>query len=249
MDDQPLLSMSAETWVIVPARAGSSGVPGKNSLRINGRSGLERLLNHASAAPSVTLVAVVTNCQWLDREARSLGVPIVDVPPRLFADGGCSTETVKHAAMALALARRRRPTAVIEAYASTPLRPDGCFESLAQAVARGASGALAIEIPADPPGWCVAVDHAGVIDFTVADWRPRELLPARYRISGAGFAASYDALMAGRPDDFRSYFGERVAGVVFERGQTIDLEEPIDVEVAETLLRRQDAAWNRQVSA
>jgi len=87
--------------VVVPARGGSKGVPGKNVTRVGGRSLVARAVGAALAAPSVDLAVVSTDDALVAAEAAAAGARVVTRPADLSGDDASSESAVLHALDAL----------------------------------------------------------------------------------------------------------------------------------------------------
>lgn len=82
--------------VVIPARGGSKGVPGKNLATVGGRSLVERAVNTARAAVGVSRVIVSTDDEAIAEVARRAGAEVVERPPHLSTDEASSESAVLH---------------------------------------------------------------------------------------------------------------------------------------------------------
>ncbi|MGH8120116.1 MAG: cytidylyltransferase domain-containing protein [Gammaproteobacteria bacterium] len=108
---------------IIPARAGSKGVPGKNKALINGLPLIEYTVAAAKSARSVTGIVITTDdpdilAYYRDRE----GVFTVERPPALAQDDSKTSAAVMHALASWEKSGRRTPPALFLAQPTTPLR-------------------------------------------------------------------------------------------------------------------------------
>jgi N-acylneuraminate cytidylyltransferase len=94
--------MAEETaWVVIPARGGSKGIPGKNLKKIGGRSLIRRAVDAALAASLVSRVVVSTEDAAIAAEAKAAGADIVIRPAALASDVASSESALLHALDAL----------------------------------------------------------------------------------------------------------------------------------------------------
>ena len=108
---------------IVPARAGSKGVPGKNKARIDGRPLVDFTIAALAASPSVAGILLTTD----DREILELyagrkNIFLVERPPELATDTATTSAAVEHALQCWEAAGREPPEALLLAQPTTPLR-------------------------------------------------------------------------------------------------------------------------------
>ncbi|MEO5922172.1 MAG: acylneuraminate cytidylyltransferase [Pseudolysinimonas sp.] len=86
-----------ETVVVIPARGGSKGVPGKNLRRVGGIPLIARSITSALAATGVDRVVVSTDDSEIAAVAREWGAAVVDRPRELSGDEASSESAVLHA--------------------------------------------------------------------------------------------------------------------------------------------------------
>jgi len=87
---------------IVLGRAGSKGVPGKNTRSIAGKPCAAWTIEHAMNTPSVRTVVVSTDSPQLKTIATAMGVSVVDRPDELAGDLATVDAAARHALGAIA---------------------------------------------------------------------------------------------------------------------------------------------------
>ncbi len=108
---------------IVPVRAGSKGVPGKNKAIVGGAPLVEYAVAAAQASASVGATVVTSDdADILERYAERAGVFVVRRPAALASDTASSSDTVAHALEQWEAAGGWSPGALILVQATTPLR-------------------------------------------------------------------------------------------------------------------------------
>ena len=108
---------------VVPVRAGSKEVPGKNKAIVGGVPLVEYAVAAALAAVSVEAVVLTSDDEEiLDRYTERDGVFMVRRPPALASDTASSSDTVAHALEQWEVAGGWPPDALILVQATTPLR-------------------------------------------------------------------------------------------------------------------------------
>ena len=108
---------------VVPARAGSKGVPGKNKAIVAGVPLVEYAVAAAQAAASVAAVVLTSDDgDILDRYSGRAGVFVVRRPPALASDTASSSDAVAHALEQWEAAGGWSAHALILVQATTPLR-------------------------------------------------------------------------------------------------------------------------------
>ncbi len=108
---------------IVPARAGSKGVPGKNKAPIKGRPLIDYTVAALKKAGSVDGILITTDDEdILSFYAGDEAVFLVRRPPELATDKATTAVAVKHALQEWQAAGRALPESIFLAQPTTPLR-------------------------------------------------------------------------------------------------------------------------------
>ena len=124
----------AQDLIVVPARYGSTRLPGKPLLLINGRSLLERVTAIARTAADMAgncAVTVATDDQRIADHARQIGVDVTMTSPD--CDSGSSR------ACAAAMARAEKPGLVINLQGDAPFIPQAVVARLLTTLREGAA--------------------------------------------------------------------------------------------------------------
>jgi CMP-N-acetylneuraminic acid synthetase len=108
---------------IIPARAGSKGVPGKNKAHIAGRPLVDFTVTALEASASVDAILLTTDDRdILNRYADRTNLFLVKRPAELATDDATTSATVGHALKAWETAGHDLPRAIFLAQPTTPLR-------------------------------------------------------------------------------------------------------------------------------
>src|SRR5439155_23339478 len=107
---------------VIPARAGSKGLPNKNRRRIRGLSLVQMAIRAAQVSRSCDLIAVTTDDALLAAQARSAGVTVIRRPARLATDRSPTMAAVIHAVQEVERALDSTVDTVVVLEPTTPLR-------------------------------------------------------------------------------------------------------------------------------
>lgn len=242
--------MHRPALAIVLARAGSKGVPGKNTRAIAGKPCAQWTLEHAKATPGVDAVAISTDAPALKDLAHALGVHIVDRPADLASDHATIDDAARHALQTLA-----RPfpwttdplTPVLILYANVPVRPtDLSARALGRLVDSGCDSVQSYQrVGKEHPWWMVRLDpesgnlkpwEGDVLNHNV--FRRQDLPPA-YLPDGGIIALTRRSLtleIPGAQPGPHRFLGVDRRGIVSEPCSVVDIDEEADVARAEILL-------------
>lgn len=112
-----------DVLAVIPARAGSKGVPGKNTALINGLPLIEYTVRAARAARSVGEILITTDdIGILDRYRDCSDLFLVERPSQLAHDDSTTSDAVAHALDAWTSDGRPLPGTLFLAQPTTPLR-------------------------------------------------------------------------------------------------------------------------------
>jgi len=172
---------------VIPARAGSKGVPGKNLLRLGGATLVWHAVQSAVQSRYVTRTVFSTEDETLAAEGMAAGAEVpFRRPMELASDTAGSWEVVCHAVDTLEQ-QGWSPDYVVLLQPTTPFRTAQHVDALLTLVFdAGTSSGLTIR-PADyPPHWMF--------------WRDSDHLLRRLFADGAGIKRRQDAPVAWQPN-------------------------------------------------
>lgn len=245
--------MGRDAVAIVLGRAGSKGVPGKNTRMLAGKPCAAWTIEHAMQTVGVRLVVVSTDSPHLRTIASALGAQVVDRPAELANDSATVDDAARHALRAI---KDEHPwtadadTPVLVLYANVPVRPtDLCERALARLGESQCDSVQSYErVGKHHPWWMVRLDEeAGCLTPWEGEvlnhgvYRRQDLPPA-YLPDGGVIAVTRRALMLeidGVEPGPHAFFGADRRGIVSEPGTVVDIDEEADFVRAEALLAGQ----------
>jgi CMP-N,N'-diacetyllegionaminic acid synthase len=218
---------------IVPARAGSKGIPRKNLQVLAGRSLLQWTVDLALSMSEIDRCIVSTDGTEIAQEARRLGAEVHDRPPHLATDGALVIDSVRDL---LSTHHGGRPGIAVLLQPTSPLRSVDDVRGCLRALSAGADSAVTVTQASLHPDLAVRVDGEVLHPFRgdVEPWTPRQQLPHAYELTGSVYAFWASRL----PPTSRSLMFGRVCPVVVPRWRSVDIDEPFELTVAEALLRQ-----------
>lgn len=229
---------------LILARAGSKGAPGKNRALLADRPCVMWTIDDARAS-SLERIAISTDDPEIQSLAVSAGVDVIARPAALATDGARVDDAARHAVEALA---DRSLDPIVILYANVPIRPAGLIDrALALFESSGADSVQSYApVGKHHPWWTARVDaHSGDItpwegDILNHGVFRRQDLPAAHIPDGGVLVVSRRALflkIAGVGDGPHAFFGATRRGVINDEGAVVDIDAPIDLIVADVLLR------------
>jgi CMP-N,N'-diacetyllegionaminic acid synthase len=230
---------------VITARAGSKGIPGKNTKRLAGKPLIVYTIESARASGVFDRLILSTDDEEAARIARELGVEVPFVrPPALCADDTPHLPVMQHAVSWMRDEQRYEPDWVMILMPTSPLRrPEDIVESLALAIRSGADSVVSVDEmpPHFHPMRAVTIDDDGWARLLVGD-RPVKRRPARRQEMPTAwvFNGAIYLLRAGLLFDPAepSLYGDRVAAHVMPAPYGSNIDDPEDWANVERLLGR-----------
>jgi CMP-N-acetylneuraminic acid synthetase len=225
-----------EALGLIPARGGSRGIPGKNLALLGGRSLLAWTCEQALASDRLAHRAVSTDSPEIAAAARELGVQVIKRPLTLAADETPMLDVVRHA-----LDQTPGVDPVVLLQPTSPLRRssdiDGALELWEQT---GADSVVSVvRVPHSfTPGSQLRRDERGRLEPYGAGERAsaRQEKPSLYARNGPAVLVVRAAVV-----QQGSLYGDDCRAYEMAAEDSIDIDEPLDLELAAFLLERRNS--------
>jgi len=233
---------------VIIGRAGSRGLPGKNSRVLNGRPMVHYSLDHALGAKTVDRVVVSTDCPEIQRAAGEYDtkktvarasrpspqeVSIISRPADLAGDTVTVDAAVRHAV------EDDDSAIVVILYANVPVRPVGLIDrAVMRLIETGADSVQSYQpVGKYHPYWESSLDEDGrVVPYVENRVYRRQDLPPLFVPDGGVLALMRSSLFTVVPNEPHAFLGLDRRGVVSDGG-VIDIDGPMDLVVAEAFLK------------
>jgi len=224
---------------VVPARAGSKGIPGKNLRAVAGRSLVRRVVEAALDATSIDFVVVSTDGDAIAAEAALAGARVVRRPTELAGDEASSESALLHVLDEL-VAGGEEPEVVVFLQATSPFTDPADLDTAVARVRDGHADSVFAAAPSHAFLWRVAEDGtARAVNHDAAVRPRRQDREPEYRETGAFYTFRTAAFR-----QHRHRFHGRVELVVVDPRGAIDIDDPGDLAVAEALAPHLDPVLN-----
>lgn len=230
---------------VITARAGSKGIPGKNTKRLAGKPLIAYTIESARASGVFDRLILSTDDEEAARIAREQGVEVPFMrPPALCADDTPHLPVMQHAVSWMRDEQRYEADWVMILMPTSPLRrPEHIAESLALAIRSGADSVVSVDEmpPHFHPMRAVTIDGDGWVRLFVGDQpvkrRPvrRQDMPKAWVFNGAIYL--FRSRLLFDPAE-PSLYGDRVAAYVMPAPYGSNIDDPEDWANVERLLGR-----------
>ncbi|WP_084398687.1 acylneuraminate cytidylyltransferase [Henriciella aquimarina] len=225
-----------KTVAIIPARGGSKGIPGKNLKPIRGRSLLRRAVEAASGASSVSEVYVTSDDETILAEAAQSGAKTIRRPADLANDTASSEAALLHA-IGVIEENGESPDIIVFMQCTSPFVQAGDVEGVVAPLKQGDADCALTVTPFH--GFLWRPEGKGVEPVGhEKEHRPRrqDRDPA-FLETGAVYAMKAEGFKAAR----HRFFGT-VAHHVVEPRRSVEIDEPLDLSIAEEIANEIETA-------
>ncbi|MDF1809649.1 MAG: acylneuraminate cytidylyltransferase family protein [Phycisphaerales bacterium] len=229
---------------IVLARAGSKGLPGKNSMLLAGKPCAQWTIELALSSNSIRQVVVSSDDEQVKNGAQNLGCTVIDRPEELAHDTATIDNAARHAFESIG----SPDVPIVILYANVPVRPDSLIDDAVSMLCDSKCDSVQsyTQVGKHHPWWTVRVDESGEVqpwegDVLYHNCFRRQDLPSALIPDGGVVALTPDALMCrvDAPSGPHCFLGNDRRGIITREGEVIDIDSRIDQIVAETILNEQ----------
>jgi CMP-N,N'-diacetyllegionaminic acid synthase len=243
-----------EAIAIILARGGSKGVPGKNAAMIAGKPCIAWTIEAAGASRHISQTFVSTDDPRIAAIAREYGAEIIERPAHLATDTATVDDAARDALLRIESSCLNAPVpSCLLLYANIPLRPPTLLDDAFRLLHSSGCDSVQSYAPVGKhhPWWTARVDPASA---QVKPWDGdtlnhgifrRQDLPPAYIPDGGVIALTRRALMLGIPGvppGPHAFFGRDRRAIINPEGAVIDIDSPVDLLVADALLRQRQPA-------
>jgi CMP-N-acetylneuraminic acid synthetase len=225
---------------LIPARGGSKGLPGKNVAPLRGRPLIAWTVAAATGSAYVDDVVVSTDSDAIAAAAEAAGAAApFRRPPALASDEARMTDVVAHALTTLSAAGGTYDLFVL-LQPTSPLRTAAHVNAaFARLEASGGSAVVSVCETEHSPLWTGTLPTDGnMASFATEALRAnRQELGRTYRLNGAVYLAETRYWRAQN-----GFFGPRTFAYVMRQDESVDVDQALDLDIAEFLMARRDGA-------
>lgn len=225
---------------LIPARAGSKGVPGKNRREIGGMSLVERTFRVAQESGVLDRIIVSTDDFEVLATAQKIGLEVPFVrPAELSTDRAAMIDVVNHA-LAQLDQTGYRPTAVMLLQPTSPLRTADHIRQAFGLLWGGDSVCSVVPLPLTLcPHYVMKVDESGhLVNFLPEGGAitRRQDVPQAFVRDGTIYLTKRSVLVEGR-----SFYGSSCVPMVLDSSESLSIDTEEDWSIAEQRLLKEAA--------
>ena len=223
---------------VIPARAGSKGIPNKNIMDVGGQPLIKYTIEAALGSTMITDCIVSTDSDEIASLAESLGLSAPFIRPNnLSNDKALSLPVIQHAVSFMEKKHGIHYDAVIMLQPTTPLRTSGDIDkSLSILMSEKLDSVISVvEVEGNHPLRMKRIVNNRLVNYVDQgheDMRPRQELPKVYIRNGAIYATLRDVLI-----DEDSFVGENSYPYVMNKEQSINIDTISDLYLTQIYIK------------
>ena len=220
------------TAAIIPARAGSKGIPAKNLVPVCGRPLLEWSIAQARAAEGIDQVWVSSDGDEILGVARAAGAQTIRRPAGISGDTATSESAWRHAVDSIE-AQGERLDWVVGMQATSPIRePRDLSEALRRMTEENLDSLLSVVEIEDFFMWRDVGGQPQSVNYDYRDRKRRQAIEKKYLENGS-FYIFRPAIL--REHDNR--LGGKIGLHVLEKHKMFQIDNEADVALCEAIMR------------
>jgi N-acylneuraminate cytidylyltransferase len=225
---------------VILARAGSKGLPNKCLRTLSGRAVIEYTFDHALQSKRTDAVVFSTDCPEAAALGQRRGIEWVQRPADLAHDAATVDAAVRQTVLAYESQRGVGVDLVVILYGNIPVRRPGVIDEAIRHLIETEADSVRTVAPVGKhhPDWMFRLDRDRMGQYRPNSHYRRQDLEPLYVLNGAVTVVTRRALFAAldHPDDHQAFLGTDRRAIVVAPHQTVDIDEPIDLFVAEAIL-------------
>jgi CMP-N-acetylneuraminic acid synthetase len=221
---------------VIPARAGSKRLPGKNVLSLAGKPLIQWTIEAAKDSACLGRIVVSSDDRTALQIARACDITALERPPELATDKASTSDVVGHAVDVYA-DQDGHFDAIMVLQPTSPLRSAEDIRAASRLFTeRSAGSVVSCCLAEQPPQWTTTIGEDGSLSGFYASLKSlphrSQDLPPYYRLNGAIY------LVAARQFRVhRTLFCEPGYAYVMPAERSVDIDTELDFATCEALLR------------
>lgn len=221
---------------VITARGGSKGIPGKNLKEIGGKPLIAYSIDAGNKSVLITDLIVSTDSREIAEVAKKYGVRVPFMrPSELSSDDVPHLPVMQHAIREMERENNMTYDYCVILQPTSPLRlPEDIDATLEKLISSGAESAVTVvQVVQGHPIKVKRLEGDRVLPYVIPEeeGKRRQDFPVAFRRSGAVYAMRRDTIM-----EKNRLYGDHIVGYETPKERSIDIDEPVDLVVAEYML-------------
>lgn len=236
------MSRTFRTLAVIPARAGSKGVPNKNIAPLGGIPLISHTISTALGSKHATDIIVSTDSERIADVAREQGLEVPFMrPAHLAEDTSLTAPVVAHAKKEMERIKKYSYQAIILLQPTSPFRTTSMIDEAITKLKNGecTSVVSVTDVDGYHPFRMKRIENGFLVNFIdqgFEDMRPRQNLPKVYIRDGAIYGIDADEF-----DRLGQLVTDRCVPIISQGKKSINIDSILDFQLAENVLANEKA--------
>lgn len=226
---------------VILARAGSKGLPDKCMRDLLGRPVIQYTFGHVASSRRLTASVFTSDSEPAKDLARKAGVEVIDRPGELATDNATVDAAARHAVSHWEQKQGRRIDVAVLLYGNIPVRRSDLIDAaIERLIETGADSVRSVTaVGKMHPDWYFRLDGDHMIQLRTNSIYRRQDLEPLYCHDGAVAVVTRAALFGAldSPGDHQAFLGDDRRALIQNREDSVDIDDRVDLFLAEALLR------------
>ncbi|WP_250868560.1 cytidylyltransferase domain-containing protein [Methanococcoides seepicolus] len=226
-----------KTIAIIPARGGSKGIPRKNIKELCGKPLIGHIIETALNVKEIDRVIVSTEDAEIAEVAQKFGAEVPFIrPEELARDETPTLPVLQHTIKYLEENENYNPDIVVLLYTTSPLlNHERIFEGIKLLKEGNFDSVLSV---VEDRGHYWIEKESNYERLYPIQLKNRQLTKSLFKENGAIYICKRDLLM-----EENTIVGENVGFLVMEERESVDIDEPLDFEITEILMKKYNSHY------
>lgn len=210
-------------FALIIARGGSKGLPGKNLMKIHGKSMLEYTFNAAIGSSYIDRIVLSSEDSEIIKRAKQIGIEVPFVrPSKLAEDNIGGNDVVEHA-----LKSCPGYDYVVLLQPTSPLRTSNDIDNaIEQCIIHNKDSCVSVTKVKKSPFWMYSIGSEGnLLPFldSILRNKNRQEHPTLYVPNGAIYVSKCNVFLK-----IKSFYGENTGAYVMPPERSVDIDDRLD---------------------
>lgn len=229
------MNQKSDVIAIIPARGGSKGIPRKNLSLLVGKPLISYAITAALKSKYISQVMVSTDDEEIAQVSKSYGAEVIIRPPEISGDEASSESALLHVLNTLQSWGELLPDIIVFLQCTSPLTQPEDIDAAIDKLLRSNADTCFSATPSHSFLWRVNPESLAEEINHNPRFRPRrQEMQTQYRENGAIYVMRTEGFMKAR----HRFFGKTVISVMTPE-RSWDIDEPMDLTIAESFLKYQ----------
>jgi len=222
---------------LIPARAGSKGIPDKNIVPLGGKPLICWTINAACESNICDRLIISTDSRKIADLAKNHGIEVPFLrPPRFSTDSATTFSVARHCLSWMSKHEQYSPEYLLLLQPTSPFRTAQDIINAFSLVDREKADAVVSVCPANPhPCLSMQINHEGCLKRlfpSTSRYSRRQDMPMAYALNGAVYFIRVSTFL-----EQKTFLPEQTRAYIMPRERSLDIDSPWDLYLSQLIMK------------